>query len=31
MARKNRSPANSVGDLLGDWRGRRAMRQADLG
>jgi transcriptional regulator with XRE-family HTH domain len=25
-----RSPANPVGDLLRDWRGRRAMNQADL-
>ena len=28
--RKTRSPANPVGDLLRDWRGRRAMSQADL-
>jgi len=26
--RKTRSPANPVGDLLRDWRGRRAMSQA---
>ena len=29
-ARNARSPANPVGDLLRDWRGRRAMSQADL-
>ena len=29
-SRNTRSPANPVGDLLRDWRGRRAMSQADL-
>lgn len=29
-ARSHRSPVNPVGDLLRDWRGRRAMSQADL-